>query len=236
MPLGGSGYSVLGESIFNGTGGSICAEFATTLDAEAIFKARQKKTLPILKVLFQWLDAQYDHVLPESSIGKAIKYNLKRKDALMAYASDGKLQIDNNPVENLIRPLALGRKNYLFAGSHDAAQRSAIFYSLFATCKLNNIEPFSWLKNVLTIIKDHPVNRIEELLPVEGYRPGGGQFTGRLHLEHIMPRGTRSTRRLMVGPVEPQGKATQTTILLHKLRHLQLRTIFGYDIEQCSGK
>lgn len=137
------------------------------LPPEEILRLRQEQAVPVLSQLFQWLDVQYDTVLPESSIGKAIKYTLKRREALMVYTTDGKLLIDNNLVENLIRPLALGRKNYLFAGSHDAAQRSAIFYSLFATCKLNNIEPFSWLRDVFTRIKDHPINRIEELLPVE---------------------------------------------------------------------
>lgn len=75
--------------------------------------------------------------------------------------------IDNNPVENCIRPVAVGRKNYLFAGSHEAAQRSAMLYSLMGTCKLNDVNPFSWLKNVLGIIPSHPINRIQELLPYD---------------------------------------------------------------------
>ena len=75
------------------------------------------------------------------------------------------LNIDNNPVENSIRPVAVGRKNYLFAGSHEAAQRSAMLYSLLGTCKMNGVEPNHWLKTVLEKIADHPINRIEELLP-----------------------------------------------------------------------
>jgi hypothetical protein len=83
----------------------------------------------------------------------------------MIYATDGKLNIDNNPVENCIRPVAVGRKNYLFAGSHEAAQRSAMLYSLLGTCKLHGINPFSWLKGVLEIISSHPINKIRCLLP-----------------------------------------------------------------------
>lgn len=142
------------------------------LDAAGILALRQKQAVPVLDALFKWLDAQYDQVLPKSVIGNAIQYTLRRQEALRVYTIDGKLLIDNNLVENLIRPLALGRKNYLFAGSHDAAQRSAVFYSLFATCKLNDIEPFTWLRDILTRIKEHPINRIEELLPVVGYQLG----------------------------------------------------------------
>ncbi len=76
--------------------------------------------------------------------------------------------MDNNLIENSIRPLALGRKNYLFAGSHKAAQHVAIMYSLLATCKLNDIEPWAWLKDTLTKLPDYPANRLHELLP--GYQ------------------------------------------------------------------
>ena len=78
------------------------------------------------------------------------------------YATNGMLGIDNNPVENSIRPVAVGRKNYLFAGSHEAAQRSAMLYSLLGTCKMHNVEPFQWLKSVLEKIADHPISRITE--------------------------------------------------------------------------
>ena len=89
----------------------------------------------------------------------------KSWDKLVAYSLHGEVDIDNNLVENSIRPLALGRKNYLFAGSHESAQRSAMFYSLLGTCKLHNINPYVWLTNVYQRIKDHPINRIAELLP-----------------------------------------------------------------------
>ncbi len=83
----------------------------------------------------------------------------------MYYLSDGNLLIDNNLIENLIRPIAVGRRNYLFAGSHEGAQRAAIFYSLFACCKLNEVDRVEWLEDIMIRLPDHPVNRIEELLP-----------------------------------------------------------------------
>jgi len=83
----------------------------------------------------------------------------------MIYTTDGKLNIDNNPVERAIRPVAVGRKNYLFAGSHEAAQRSAMLYSLVGTCKLHGVNPFDWLKSTLVTISTHPISRIQELLP-----------------------------------------------------------------------
>lgn len=126
---------------------------------------RQEHAIPILKKLEEWLKVEYGRVAPASAIGKAIAYALKRWDKLLMYTTDGRLEIDNNLVENSIRPLALGRKNYLFAGSHDAARRAAIFYSLFGSCKINNINPYEWLSDVLERIDDHPINRLEELLP-----------------------------------------------------------------------
>ena len=83
----------------------------------------------------------------------------------MLYTTNGMLEIDNNLVENAIRPVAVGRKNYLFAGSHNGAQRAAMLYSFLGTCKINDINPFEWLKSILERIPNHPVNRISELLP-----------------------------------------------------------------------
>ena len=113
----------------------------------------------------QWMKQAYMEVLPKSAIGKALAYSIERWDQLMIYTTDGKLNIDNNPVERAIRPIAVGRKNYLFAGSHEAAQRSAVLYSLLGTCKLHGVNPFDWLKNVLEIIPAYPINRIKNLLP-----------------------------------------------------------------------
>ena len=127
---------------------------------------RQEKSKVQLDVIKEYLDQQsMQSILPKSSIGKAIAYSLSRWDKLNKYIDFGEVEIDNNLIENSIRPLALGRKNYLFAGSHQSAQRAAMIYSLFGTCKLNNVNPLEWLKDILCRIKDHPINRISELLP-----------------------------------------------------------------------
>jgi len=103
------------------------------------------------------LQQQYVQVLPKSPIGEAIAYSLNRWQRLSAYVNNGRLNIDNNPVENSIRPVAIGRKNYLFAGSHEAAKRSAMLYSLLGTAKMHGVEPYAWLEEVL--------KRIADLLP-----------------------------------------------------------------------
>lgn len=134
-------------------------------DWDKRYLARQELALPILKQLGNWLKTQYPQVLPRSAIGKAIYYSLKRWDLLCRYTEHGGLEIDNNLIENQIRPLALGRKNYLFAGSHQGAQNAAIMYSLFGSCKLNGLDPFQWLYAVLDKIQDYPINKIADLLP-----------------------------------------------------------------------
>ena len=104
-------------------------------------------------------------------MGKAIRYSLNLWDKLIRYTQQGRYKIDNNLIENTIRPLALGRKNYLFAGSNKAAQRAAMMYSFFATCKMHEVEPYAWLKDVLNRIPDHKVNQLEDLLP-QNWKPG----------------------------------------------------------------
>ena len=107
---------------------------------------RQLKSVPILIELGKWMKEQYLQAIPKSSIGKALGYSIERWEKLSRYTENGMLNIDNNPVENSIRPVALGRKNYLFAGSHEAAKRSGMLYSLLGTCKMHGIEPCNWLK------------------------------------------------------------------------------------------
>jgi len=133
-----------------------------------IVELRQEKANPILADLKKYLLEKAIGVLPKSDIGKAIAYTLKLYDRLEVYLTDGRVLIDNNLIENSIRPLALGRKNWLFAGSHEAAQRNAMMYSLLGTCKLNNVEPFEWLKNTLNKIPDYNIQNLKELLP--GYK------------------------------------------------------------------
>src|SRR4051794_24209863 len=136
-----------------------------SLSAEQLTGLRQSESWPILQSLEKWMKDEYVKVLPKSLIGKALAYSIERWQQLMIYVTNGKLNIDNNPVENSIRPVAIGRKNYLFAGSHEAAQRSAVLYSLLGTCKLHKVNPFIWLKNVLQHISSHPINKIADLLP-----------------------------------------------------------------------
>lgn len=135
------------------------------LDDEKAKALRQEEAAPVLAALKSWLLENYSQVLPQSPIGKAISYSLQRWDKLCVYASDGRLQIDNNLVENAIRPLAIGRKNYLFAGSHEGARRAAMLYSFMASCKKHELNPQEWLKDVLENIADWPQKKIQELLP-----------------------------------------------------------------------
>lgn len=135
------------------------------LDADNIFALRQEKAMPILLEFETWLRDALNNTLPASAIGKAIAYTLRLWPGLMRYTTDGRLNIDNNLIENSIRPVALGRKNYLFAGSHEAAQRAAMVYSFMACCKLKGINPQQWLKDTLAKLPDCPNNHLHELLP-----------------------------------------------------------------------
>ena len=127
---------------------------------------RQRHSVPSLHALHAWMIHQYEGGLrPSSPICIAIEYALRRWDKLTIYATTHLLDIDNNKVEHLIRPVTIGRKNFMFAGSHDAAQRSAMLYSLQGTCKAHGDNPFEWLKYVLHRIHNHPMSRIRELLP-----------------------------------------------------------------------
>ena len=134
-------------------------------DFEKRKELRQKESLPILDELYNWFKDNITQVLPQSAIGNAIAYSLSRWDKLKVYTQDGHLEIDNNLVENSIRPVAIGRKNYLFAGSHEGARRAAMIYSLLGTCKKNNVDPYAWLRDVLTRLPDHKANQLDQLLP-----------------------------------------------------------------------
>jgi transposase len=138
---------------------------AEALDDAGVLRLRQSEAISILEAFEIWMKEQYIEVPPKSGIAKAIGYSLGRWNELKRYTTDGKLNIDNNPVENSIRPVAVGRKNYLFAGSHEAAQRSAMLYSLLGTCKLHGINPTVWLVDILKRLPLHPINTVNELLP-----------------------------------------------------------------------
>ncbi|MCP4459173.1 MAG: IS66 family transposase [Cytophagales bacterium] len=126
---------------------------------------RQQEAVPILNDWKQWLEKQRGQVVQKSSIGKAVNYTLNLWSRLAHYTEQETYHIDNNPIENTIRPLAIGRKNYLFAGSHDAAQRAAMFYSFFATCKFHDVNPYNWLKDVLPWISETKLIELHKLTP-----------------------------------------------------------------------
>lgn len=141
-----------------------CTQQQQLLPAERA-SIRLEQSVPILKLLREWMRHEYELVLPKSPIGKALAYSLKHWDKLSTYVTDGRLHIDNNAVENSIRPVAVGRKNYLFAGSHEAAKRSAMLYTLLGTCKLHHINPATFLTHVLSRIAAYPKKDIIQLLP-----------------------------------------------------------------------
>ena len=126
---------------------------------------RQARAGPELETLHAWLHATVTTLSKKSELAVAIRYALSRWTALTRYRDDGRLEIDNNAAERALRAVALGRKNWLFAGSDDGGERAAAIYSLLGTAKLNNLDPEGYLRYVLERIADHPINRIEELLP-----------------------------------------------------------------------
>ena len=128
------------------------------------YELRQLQAVPGLAEIKRWLDTQVGQVLPKSKMATAVSYMLNQWTRLQRYTTDGRLEIDNNLVENAIRPAALGRKNYLFAGSHEGAKRAALVYTIIANARLHSVEPFAYLKDVMSRIADHPVNKLSELL------------------------------------------------------------------------
>lgn len=128
---------------------------------------RQQEAMPRLRALREWLIAQRLKTADGSGLARAIDYSLKRWPALIRYVEDGILPIDNNPVENAIRPITLGRRNWLFTGSERAGCRAAAIQSLLATAKLNGLEPYAWLKDTLEKLPTWPYSRIDVLLPLK---------------------------------------------------------------------
>jgi transposase len=119
------------------------------LDAAERKELRLVKSLPLINVIGEWLVAELQNTLPKSPVGKAVRHAISLWDELQNYLLDGSLEIDNNLIENAIRPLALGRKNYLFAGSHEGALNIAMYRSFFATCRLAGHDPYAWMMYVL---------------------------------------------------------------------------------------
>jgi transposase len=134
---------------------------------------RNARTRPLLESLKTWLEETRAKLSRKSEVTQAIHYALGRWTQLIRYCDDGLLEIDNNAAERALRAVALGRKNYLFAGSDTGGQRAAALYSLIGSAKLNGIDPEAYLSTVLARIADHPISRIEELLPWNlGLHPG----------------------------------------------------------------
>jgi transposase len=128
--------------------------------------ARRTLSKPIVGALKAWLEAQLPHLPGRGKLAEAMRYALGRWPALSRFLHDGRVELDTNPVERAIRPVALGRKNHLFAGSDGGGARWAVVSTLIETCKLNGVEPYAYLSDVLTrMVEGHPVNRLDELLP-----------------------------------------------------------------------
>jgi len=128
-------------------------------------QVRAQLAKPRLEELATWLDQQLQRVPGRSELAKGIRYARSRWVALNRYIDDGRLEISNNAVENAIRPLKVGSKNWLFVGSDSGGVTAARFYTIIRTCVLNGVEPEAYLREVLAYIGEFPINRISELLP-----------------------------------------------------------------------
>ena len=141
------------------------------LAPEVLLTVRQEQAIPLLEQLHDLLTTWQAQILPKTPIGKAVTYSLNQWEALNRYTQDPILSIDNNLAERALRMVALGRKNWLFAGSERGAQRAAVIYSLVASCKLCGHDPYAYFRDVLTKISTHPSSRIDELLPSQWIKP-----------------------------------------------------------------
>ena len=131
---------------------------------------RNEQSRPLVVELETWMREQRDRVSKNSEIGKAIDYSLKRWSALTRFLDDGRLCMSNNAAERELRAVAVGRRNWTFAGSDEGGRRAAAIYTLIATAKLNDVDPQAWLADVLARLPDHPAKRINDLLPWNWHR------------------------------------------------------------------
>ena len=127
---------------------------------------RAAESKPRVDAMHAWLKVQLDRLSGRSQLADAIRYALGRWDQLSRFLTDGRIDLDNNPVERAIRPIALGRKNALFAGSDGGADRWAVIASLIETCKLNGVEPYAWLRGAMVkLVEGQTITRLDELMP-----------------------------------------------------------------------
>lgn len=140
------------------------AEAAAMTPAARVL-VRREKSLPILEAFKKWLDQESYRILPQSPMGEALHYTMAQWQALNRYVEDGDASIDNNAIERALRGVAIGRKNFLFAGSEAGGRWMAVAYTLIESCKLNGVDPYRYLKDVLRRVWTHPASRIEELMP-----------------------------------------------------------------------
>ncbi len=135
------------------------------LPPDEIKRIREKEAYPLIKEFEKWIEHEATATTPQSSIGKAIRYAYALYPRMARYVTDPRYRMDNNMAEQAVRPLALGRKNYLFCRNHEAAYHTAVVYSLLGTCRLWDIDPVRWLTDVFSRIQDCSVKRLEQLLP-----------------------------------------------------------------------
>jgi hypothetical protein len=158
--------SVIAEEAIKRIAGLYAVEKAARSQApDARVRLRQARAKPILDDLEAWLQAQLPKISGKSDLAKAIRYALTRMKKLRPYLDHGFLELDNNSAERSMKPVALGRENYLFVGSQGGGKSAAIAYSLIETAKLNGVDPQAWLTDVLERIADHKITRLDELLP-----------------------------------------------------------------------
>ncbi len=127
---------------------------------------RQEKSVPILKMFKKWLESiTLQEALPQTKIRNAINYTLNGWEALCRYTEDGDFQIDNNSAERLMKPVAIGRKNWMFFGSDKGGRTAATIFTIIQSAKRHNLNLYTYLKDIINRISDHPANRLDELMP-----------------------------------------------------------------------